>query len=150
MHSDNPFWNFLIIFFEEQWPIDWHSTFFSQIAWYSWGFDSGCMWTPTWWNNVHINCLLQVPCDAFQRMETADTGYDWERRTFLGDSLCAICWSCYSSLAICCSWICSGVHPLQYSFRCLWCSCGLSGTIEFPFLQYLWWQTVLFLVSFVG
>ena len=37
------------------------------------------------WNTDHINSLLQVPCDASQRMETTDPAYDWERRSFPGD-----------------------------------------------------------------
>jgi hypothetical protein len=65
-------------------------------------------------------------------METTDPGHDWERRALSGDCLCAICWSCYSSLAICCSRSRSGIHTLQCPFRCLCCSCSLSGIVKFP------------------
>ena len=91
-----------------------------------------------------------MPCDAFQRMATTDSGYDWERRAFSGDGLCAICWSCYSSLAICCSRSCSGIHTLQCPFRCLWCSCSLSGMVKFPLFSVHWWQTMhTFVTSFI-
>ena len=73
-----------------------------------------------------------MPRDAFQRMETTDPGHDWERRALSGDCLCAICWSCYSSLAICCSRSRSDIPTLQCPFRCLCCSCSLSGIVKFP------------------
>lgn len=51
----------------------------------------------------------------------------WSGRSFLGNNMCAICRSCYPTLAIGCCWGRNGLHHSQYfSWRFCWGSC-LSG-----------------------
>ena len=100
-----------------------------QAAVYSWFFFSWYTWNHDWCASDHNNCHMQEPIHAHQRMESVVSRSHRQRGTISRDRLCAICWSCYTPLAISSYRSSCSLHHGKFSSRCICSCCCLSGLI---------------------
>lgn len=101
-----------------------------QVALYTFGASSRSTRTPGWHTDDHSNCCLQISLHAFEGLASLVSWLYRSRRTFSRDHLCAICWSCYLTLANGCCWGIHWINVSKYPPRCLFRNSCISGEVS--------------------